>query len=74
MARSRRKWNDLSSGQQTAVLVAGSVEMALTATALVELARRPGDQVRGRKLWWALACFVQPFGPVAFLVWGRRKR
>lgn len=73
MARNKKTWNDLSSGQQTAVLVVGSVELALTATALVELAKRPRDEVRGRKLWWALACLVQPFGPPAFLLFGKRR-
>ena len=68
----KRKWDDLSSGQKTAILVAASVELALTATALVDLARRPRAQVRGPKPLWALGCFVQPVGPIAYLVWGRR--
>lgn len=67
-----KKWDDLSSGQKTAILVAASVELALTATALVDLARRPRAQVRGPKPLWALGCFVQPVGPIAYLVWGRR--
>ncbi len=49
-----------------------AVEVALTTTALVDLARRPGTQVRGPKLAWALACFVQPVGPMAYLALGRR--
>ena len=67
-----KKWDDLSSGQKTAILVAASVELALTATALIDLARRPRAQVRGPKPLWALGCFVQPVGPIAYLVWGRR--
>jgi len=67
----KKRWSDLTGRQRAAVLVAASVELALTATALVDLARRPGTQVRGPKARWALGCFVQPVGPVAYLVFGR---
>ena len=69
---STRRWSDLTPAQQTAILVGASIELALTATALVDLARRPAAQVRGSKVLWALGCAVQPVGPVAYLVWGRR--
>jgi hypothetical protein len=68
-----KKWQDLTSGQKTAILVAASVELALTATALVDLARRPREQVRGPKALWALGCFVQPVGPIAYLAIGVRR-
>ncbi len=69
----KKKWEDLSPGQRTAILVAASVELALTATALVDLARRPRELVRGPKPLWALGCFVQPVGPIAYLAFGRRR-
>lgn len=65
-----KRWSDLSERQQTMILVGVSIELSLTVTALVDLARRPGEQVRGRKLWWALGCFVQPVGPIIYLVAG----
>jgi hypothetical protein len=70
MAR-RRRWSELSNGQRVAIVALASVELALTATALVDLARRPSDQVRGPKALWALGCFVQPVGPIAYLAVGR---
>jgi hypothetical protein len=69
-----KKWDDLSDRQKTALLVAVSVELALTATALVDLARRPRELVRGPKPLWLLGCFVQPFGPIAYLTIGARRR
>ena len=39
---------------------------------LVDLMRRPASQVRGPKLLWAAGFVVQPVGPVAYLLWGRR--
>lgn len=67
-----RKWADMSPAQKTVMLTLISVEVSLTATALVDLVRRPADQIHGRKGVWALALFVQPVGPVAYL-WTHRK-
>jgi len=68
----RRQWSEMSDVQRTLVVVGGAVEAVLTTIALVDLARRPAAQVRGPKAVWALAAFVQPVGPIAYLVWGRR--
>lgn len=68
----QKKWSDLSVGQQRAVYAAGAVETLLTAAALWDLAHRPADAVRGPKVMWALASFVQPVGPLAYFTKGRR--
>jgi hypothetical protein len=68
---SRKRWADYSRGQQAAILAGAAVEVVLTAVALRDLARRPADQVRGSKRLWAVGCFVQPVGPVAYLAFGR---
>lgn len=45
-----------------------------TATvATMDLARRPRRQIRGPKALWWPTLLVQPFGPVAYLGWGRRR-
>jgi len=69
----KKKWDDLSDRQQTALLVAASVNLALTATALVHLACRPRELVRGSKALWLLGCLVQPVGPIAYLTIGARR-
>ncbi|MCU0310944.1 MAG: PLD nuclease N-terminal domain-containing protein [Acidimicrobiales bacterium] len=69
---SRKRWADYSQGQQAAIIVAAAVELAMTAVALRDLAGRPADQVRGPRWAWALGCFVQPVGPVAYLAFGRK--
>jgi hypothetical protein len=66
-----RTWQELSSGQRTAVLVVAGVEIALTAAAATDLTRRPQSQIRGPKALWWLGIFVQPFGPAVYLGWGR---
>ena len=55
------------------MIALGGVEVVLTAVALTDLSRRPAAQVRGPKTLWALAAFVQPLGPVAYLLGGRRR-
>ena len=67
----KRKWSDLSPAQQRMIVVGAAIEIVLTTAALVDLARRPATGVRGPKLLWALGCFVQPVGPVAYLAVGR---
>jgi hypothetical protein len=66
------RWSELSPGQRYGVVALGSVELVLTVVSLIDLSRRPAEQVRGPKALWALAAFVQPVGPVAYLALGRR--
>jgi hypothetical protein len=68
----KKSWSDLSPRQRVVTVVAGLVELVLTFIALRDLKRRPRDLVRGPKPVWALVCTVQPVGPIAYLVAGRR--
>jgi Phospholipase_D-nuclease N-terminal len=68
----KQKWSDLSPSTRRLICVAGAAEAILTATALRDIARRPGDQVRGPKVAWVLSFVVQPFGPLAYFGFGRR--
>ena len=67
----RPQWASLSPRRRAAVSVLATVELALTTTAAVDLARRPARLVRGPKPLWWFGIFVQPIGPVAYLLWGR---
>lgn len=72
--RSRRlRWRDLPGRQRATLLVVGLAELSLTATAAVDLCRRPRETVRGHKALWWPAILVQPVGPVAYLIFGRRR-
>ena len=53
MAKSKRQWQDLSGGQRAVTAVVGVVQLALATAAWVDLARRPADQVNGKKGVWA---------------------
>ncbi|MEV1128423.1 PLD nuclease N-terminal domain-containing protein [Agromyces sp. NPDC049794] len=68
-----RNWSDLTSQEQTGLLVAASVQIALAAAAWTDLARRPSELVRGPKLVWAAIIAVNFVGPIAYFVLGRRR-
>jgi hypothetical protein len=69
----KKRWSELSFEQRVAIVVGAIVELVLTSIALRDLAKRPAREVRGPKLLWFLACFVQPIGPVLYLRAGRRR-
>ncbi|HET9561200.1 MAG TPA: PLD nuclease N-terminal domain-containing protein [Propionibacteriaceae bacterium] len=69
---SKKRWSDLTPTQQGLILASAAVELALTAAAIIDLARRPADQIRGPKPLWLLGCIIQPLGPLAYLALGRR--
>jgi hypothetical protein len=70
--KQKKRWEDLTPSQRAAIVVAGAVEVVVTAAALVDIARRPKRLVRGPKRWWLMGFAVQPFGPIAYLAFGRR--
>lgn len=72
MSTSRRSWSELTPRQRRLVVAGGGVELALTAYAARDLARRDPGSVRGSRVLWALALVVQPVGPIAYLLRGRR--
>jgi hypothetical protein len=71
--RSKKRWSDLSGGQRAAIIAAGTVQVSLLVAALTDLWRRPADQINGSKLAWLPLCFVNFFGPLAYLRFGRKR-
>lgn len=68
----KKRWSDLTTGQQRAIVVAGALEVVATTWALRDLKRRPSAAVRGPKALWVLSMVVQPVGPLAYAALGRR--
>ena len=63
----------MSPPQRAGIIVLAGVEIFATSMALLDLAKRPRELVRGPKFAWALACAIQPVGPFTYLALGRRK-
>lgn len=64
-------WNDLSPTHRRALVAGAAAELALTTWALRDLWSRPAENVRGPKPMWGALSMVQPFGPAAYLAFGR---
>lgn len=74
MSARGKRWRDLGPAQRGLLATLACVEVALTATAAVDLVRRPAERIRGgNRVWWPLI-FVQPVGPLLYLFWARRRR
>lgn len=70
--RGKQGWREMSPTRRKIVVAASAIELALTAIALNDLRRRPAGLVRGPKRMWSALCLVQPVGPIAYLLFGRR--
>jgi hypothetical protein len=72
-----RKWNDLSTRSRRLIMAAAAVEGILKTAALIDIKRRPADQIRGSKwIWVPVVVAVNSFGgvPIAYFVFGRRRQ
>jgi hypothetical protein len=70
--QNKKKWSELTPTQQKLIIAGGAVELVLTTAALISLAKRPSSAVRGPKVVWLAALAIQPVGPIAYFVLGRR--
>ena len=70
-----RRWSDLSSRSRRLILAAAVAETGLKAAVLVDLKRRPADQVRGSRRIWAASTLVNSAGliPLSYFAFGRRR-
>jgi hypothetical protein len=68
----KKRWSDLTAGQQAAIVLGAVVELMITSIAVRDLVRRPARDVRGWKALWVLLFTVQPVGPIAYFLVGRR--
>jgi uncharacterized membrane protein len=68
----RKQWKNLSLPQKIGAVLAVFVQVSLLVAALVDIRRRPAEQVRGPKWAWAMAAFINYFGPLSYFLFGRR--
>ena len=69
----KKEWSDLSTGQKRGIVLSGIVQITLLAAALADIYRRPKAKIRGNKLLWTLASFVNFVGPLSYFLFGRRR-
>ena len=69
----KKGWKDLSPTEKGGIVVGGTVEVSLLLAALLDIYRRPKEQIRGNKLLWTLVSFVNFVGPLSYFLFGRRR-
>lgn len=70
-----KRWGDLDPRARQAIVLIGAFEAGLKAAVLIDLARRPGSDIRGSKTAWAAALMLINSGgivPIVYLLRGRR--
>lgn len=67
-------WNNLGPTEKALVIGLGLVQVLLLVAALADLYKRPAERVRGWKLPWAAASFINFVGPISYFLFGRKKR
>ncbi len=70
---SRKHWHELSGAQQAGIVVMTIVQLSLLAAALLDLRRRPAEEINGTKRMWTAAAFINVIGPISYFVWGRKR-
>jgi len=73
----KKRWRDLDPRTRRVIVVAAAIEGALKVAALVDLKRRPAEQVRGSKqIWTAAIVLTNSAGavPVTYFLRGRRRQ
>ena len=71
----RRRWSELSERSRRLIVLGAVVEGVLKSAALIDLRRRPADQLRGSKRAWAAAVvLVNSLGavPIGYFLFGRK--
>jgi hypothetical protein len=70
-----KRWGDLSERNRRILTALAVTEAALKAWMLIDLKRRPADQVKGSKRLWAASTVLNSAGviPIAYFVVGRKR-
>ncbi|MGH3108549.1 MAG: PLD nuclease N-terminal domain-containing protein, partial [Rubrobacter sp.] len=68
----KKQWRDLTDLQKGAIVLSSAVQVGLLAAALVDIYRRPQEEIRGSKPWWTAVSFVNFVGPVSYFLFGRK--
>lgn len=71
-ARTPKRWSGLSTRRKVGTVALTAAQLALTAAAYRDLAKRPAALVNGTKAAWGLAILVNWVGPIAYFAKGRR--
>jgi hypothetical protein len=70
----KKKWSERSKCSRRLIVATGVVEVVLLVATLIDIKRRPADQIKGSKRMWTALAFVNIAGPIAYFAFGRRRQ
>jgi Phospholipase_D-nuclease N-terminal len=70
-----KKWSDLTAREKAPFVLRGIVQVALLTAALVDIHRRPPEEINGSKWVWRAVALVNfmGIGPIAYFLFGRKR-
>ena len=69
----KKKWSELSGPVKAGSIVMGLIQVGLLIAALVDIYRRPAEEINGSKAMWTGLAFINTVGPIAYFVKGRKQ-
>ena len=71
-----RRWSDLSDRSRRLIVAAAITEAILKTAVLIDLRRRPANQIRGSKRMWIVTAVLinsAGLGPLSYFLFGRQR-
>jgi hypothetical protein len=62
-----------STAKRTRATGQGIINLALLIWAVRDIRHRSDDEIKGSRKIWTLAAFAPPIGPIAYLLFGRKR-
>ena len=70
----RKRWSDLTHTQKRGFVLLGVLQIGLLITALIDICRRPAEDINGSKRLWTAVVFVNFVGPITYFLFGRKRQ
>ena len=68
-----KQWQDFTDRQKRGIVVLGMLQLVLLAAALIDIRRRPAEEINGSKRVWTMVVFINGIGPIAYFLLGRKR-
>jgi hypothetical protein len=73
-AKARKRWKASSPAMKPQAGASGLINLGLMIWTLWDIRHRRADEIKGNRKLWILAAFAPPVGPIAYFVFGRKRR
>ena len=68
-----KQWKDFTDPQKRGIVALGVLQLVLLAAALIDIRRRPAEEINGSKRVWTMVVFTNGIGPIAYFLLGRKR-